>query len=141
MFGSSCRRSSPDPWYTWKGREDFLGKRSNTILRKLICLNFGISRPLVHLERQGGHFREKVEYYFAEIDLPKSLGIFRPLVHLERQGGLFWEKVKYYFAEINLPKFSELLDPCYTWKGREDFLVKRSNAILRKFICLNFWNY
>ena len=45
-------------------------------------------RPLVHLGRQGGLFREKVKYYFAEI----NLGITRPLVHLERQGRLLGKR-------------------------------------------------
>ena len=35
-------------------------------------------RPLVHLERQGGLFREKIKYYFAEIDLPKFSELLDP---------------------------------------------------------------
>ena len=35
-------------------------------------------RPLVHLGRQGGLFREKVKYYFAEINLPKFLELPDP---------------------------------------------------------------
>ena len=35
-------------------------------------------RPLVHLERQRGLFREKIKCYFAEIDLPKFLELPDP---------------------------------------------------------------